>query len=147
MRQPADSSYMATGAKLTKVFLVEDALPIRKRLRVTVEESGARVVGEASTESDALRGIRATQPALVVLDLHLAEGNGVEVLRHIKQDGLETVVVIMTNHAHDRYRQSCVELGADYFLNKTADYSRFEQLMHTLIRVPGAVTTNKGSRT
>jgi DNA-binding NarL/FixJ family response regulator len=114
------------------VFLVEDAIPIRERLRITVEEAGAHVVGEAATEADAVLGLRETQPDVAVVDLRLAEGNGVEVVRNIKQSNPETVVVVMTNYSDDQYRQTCQDLGAEFFLDKTVDFERFAELMEIL---------------
>jgi DNA-binding NarL/FixJ family response regulator len=55
------------------VFLIENSVQIRERLKIIIEDAGAQVVGEAATEEDALKGIRSTQPDLAVIDLRLAE--------------------------------------------------------------------------
>ena len=75
----------ATESSALKVYLVEDSPAILERLEAllgTIE--GARTVGRASGASEAIEGILAQHPDLVVLDLKLAEGSGFDVLRAVR---------------------------------------------------------------
>lgn len=108
-----------------KFFLVEDAPLLRQVLRSAVEEMGGEVAGEADAQAAALKGIEAAVPDVVVLDLMLAEGNGVEVLKQVKTRCPKTRVVVLTNCAQPQYRRRCEALGADGFFDKTTDFSRF----------------------
>jgi DNA-binding NarL/FixJ family response regulator len=120
-----------------KVFLAENSLPIRERLKTTIEEVGGTVVGEAASQDEAIIGLVLTEPQLAIVDLSLAEGSGLAVLRHLKRYQPRVVVVVLTDHSTERYQQVCMLSGADYFLEKAADFSVFAKLMETLQRVIG----------
>lgn len=108
-----------------KVFLVEDSPVIRERLREAVAlVDGAEVVVEAETELEAVRGILERRPDVVVLDLALAKGSGVEVLRQVKAAQPAIKVIVLTNKTEPQYRNRCMALGADRFLDKARDFGK-----------------------
>lgn len=115
-----------------QVFLVENSPPIRARLKATVEELGGRVVGEAATEHEAIVGLALKQPQIAIVDLALAEGNGLTVLRQVKRRQPTIVVVMLTDHDTRQYQQVCMLSGADFFMEKAADYSVLVDLLRTL---------------
>ncbi len=129
----AYSRAMNTAAAMLdtpRVLLVEDSLPIRQRLRSLIEESGqAQVVGEASTVERALAQFRQLAPDAVVLDLQLVDGSGYSVLESIKRSAPGCTVIVMTNFAIPEYRARCAQLGADHFLEKSADFERVPELL------------------
>jgi len=113
-----------------RVFIVEDAAAVQDRLRRTIEELGhARLAGVAESEAEAIRGILDTAPDLVILDLQLRLGNGMRVLQAIRSRGCSALVVVQTNFALPEYRERCMRLGADHFLDKTEDASRLIELI------------------
>lgn len=71
--------------------------------------------------SEAIISFQSLHPELVILDLQMPGGNGMEVLRQIKLEDPKTKVVILTNHFEPQYRKRCFELKADYFLSKARD--------------------------
>lgn len=115
------------------VFLVEDSNDIRARIKTTVEDAGAHVIGEAATEAAAIAGMQATCPEVAIIDLSLAEGSGIGVLRAVKPVMPDTILVVLTDHRRRFYETVCMASGADYFLEKTGDYPRFETLMEELV--------------
>jgi len=105
-----------------KVFLVEDAPLLRERLAALIAAiPGASVVGHASGAEEAVRGILAGRPDVVVLDIHLAEGNGFDVLRALRAAGFAPEVHVLTNHPLAGYRQVAERLGARGFFDKSND--------------------------
>jgi DNA-binding NarL/FixJ family response regulator len=105
-----------------KVFLVEDSEIILAYLRRMVAEvPGAVVQGEASRQDDAVAGIVATTPDVVILDLALAQGNGIEVLRRVRPLQPDVTIIILTNKCAAQYRSRCLALGADHVLDKSHD--------------------------
>jgi DNA-binding NarL/FixJ family response regulator len=106
-----------------RVFLVEDSPAIRERLHdVVFQMDGAQVAAEAATESDAVQGILALRPDVVILDLTLAAGSGIEVLRKVKTALPALKVIVLTNKTEPQYRNKCMALGADRFLDKSRDF-------------------------
>ena len=114
-----------------RVLLVDNSLVVRERLLVLISElPHVDVVAEASTVAEAIRKNRRFRPEIVVLDISLPDGNGIQVLESIKSNRRATPHVIMlTNFALEAYRERCLELGAEYFFDKSAE---FEQAVQTI---------------
>lgn len=76
------------GAGECTVFLVDDHAVFRSGVRAELDGvPGVRIVGEAGSVGDAVSGIAATRPAVVLLDVHMPDGGGVAVLRSVLADG------------------------------------------------------------
>jgi len=105
-----------------KVYLVEDAPLLRQRLMELIAAiPGSLTVGHAAGAEDAVRGILAARPDVVVLDIHLAQGNGFDVLRGLRAAAFAPDVFVLTNHPQDSYRQAAERLGARGFFDKSHD--------------------------
>lgn len=125
------------------VFIVDDSKALRERLvNMLSEMDGVEVVGEACDAAEAISGIRSLKPRVVILDIQMPGGSGIEVLKAIKQESPAPVVMMLTNHAYDQYREKCMKLGADYFLDKARDIERLPVIIQDLVgqREPGAVS-------
>jgi DNA-binding NarL/FixJ family response regulator len=119
----------------TRVFVVEDSELIRQRLLSMLRGmSGVEVVGNSETASDAIAGILAARPDVVVLDIKLKAGSGIEVLRTIKRRMGEAAVIMLTNYATEVYRDKCLQAGAEYFLDKTNEFERLCPIIDQLKR-------------
>lgn len=106
-----------------KIFLVEDSDVILAHLRRIVSEiPGAEVIAEANSQDDAIAGIEASRPDVVILDLTLARGNGIEVLRRVRPRWPALRIIVLTNKSAPQYRNTCLALGADAFLDKSRDF-------------------------
>ena len=66
----------------------------------------------------AIRLLEQTQPDLILLDLYLKEGSGVDVLRHIRESGTKVRTVVMTSEPSGELQSACLSLGAHRFLDK-----------------------------
>lgn len=103
-----------------KIVVVEDSAVIRKHLITLLETvEGVEVAGEAESEQAALALIPDTQPDLVVLDIRLSPGNGLNVLRELRASGDATEILVVTNLMHEQYRKLSMRLGANGFYDKT----------------------------
>jgi two-component system OmpR family response regulator len=116
-----------------RVFLVEDSSVLRERLVESLSTlSTVQIVGSSDSEQHAIAALRDTECDAVVLDLQLKHGNGLNVLKSIRQaepDGHHTVVIVLTNYAFSLYRHRCLQAGADFFLDKARDYERLPQVL------------------
>ena len=118
-----------------EVLVADDSAPLRIRLMEMLSAiEGLKVVGEARDVPEAIASIRALHPEVVILDIQMPGGNGIDVLREIKRDSPETVIVMLTNHAEPQYRQKCAELKADYFLSKSTDWRDLIEIGEQLVR-------------
>ena len=84
---------------------------------------GASVVGYASGADDAIRDIAAQKPDVVVLDLHLAQGSGFDVMRATAVAALGIAFYVLTNYPAAGYRLSAQRLGAQGFFDKSSEFT------------------------
>jgi DNA-binding NarL/FixJ family response regulator len=120
------------------VFLVDDSAPLRERLaELLAELPGLQVVGQAAGVSEALGAIDRAQPDLVILDLRLKDGSGIEVLEQLKSRVPSPAVIVLTNYPYPQYRKRCLEMGAEFFFEKQAETGRLlEVVQHLAHSVP-----------
>ncbi len=96
--------------------IVEDEAPIRRFVRIALEGEGWTVV-EAATLREGLAGVATHAPDLVVLDLGLPDGNGVDLLRDLRAWS-QTPVIVLSARADERDKVEALDAGADDYLTK-----------------------------
>jgi DNA-binding NarL/FixJ family response regulator len=117
-----------------RVFVVEDSELIRKRIVENVRSIGGyEIVGFAESAEEAMRSIDSLHPDIVITDIRLKEGNGIEVVRHVRANAYtpRPRIFVLTNYAFPEYKHQCAIAGADEFFDKSSEYDRFLELMHT----------------
>lgn len=123
-----------------KVFIVEDSEDIRRRLiEAFAEIDRVEVSGYAESESEALERILDQQPEVVVLDLQLRQGSGLNVLRALRKFGALPRVIVLTNHAYAQYLQQCMAAGADYFFDKATEFMKVPEVLGFLAQGRGGI--------
>jgi two-component system response regulator DevR len=116
-----------------KVLVVDDSISIRERLIVMLGEiENVEVVGQTQDVSEAITMIRALRPAVVVLDIGLAEGNGFDVLQALQQEAINPVVVMLTNYVAAQYRQRALQWGVRYFFDKSSEFRQVSETLRSL---------------
>lgn len=106
-----------------RVVLIEDSPILRQLLSGMLEDiEGIEIIGEVDAEDLALAVLEQYHPDVAIIDLELAQGSGLNVLRQIcaqpdRYRGVQTVV--FSNHAHASVRERCRMLGASAFFDKT----------------------------
>ena len=108
---------------MLSAFLVEDNPRIRENLlSALVELAPVRMLGWAAGEKDALRWFEGNSEwQLAIVDLFLQDGNGLEVLRALRQRRSLQRVVVLTNYATPDIRSRCAALGADAVFDKSSE--------------------------
>jgi DNA-binding NarL/FixJ family response regulator len=79
------------------------------------------VIGEASSGKEALPLVRKTRPRLVLLDIRMAGGDGLDALQGIKAESPETAVIMLTTYDNPTYLARAVAGGAAGYLLKGID--------------------------
>lgn len=111
------------------VFIADDSLVVREHLVTMLEElAGIEIVGQAENGVEAISSIRNLRPNVVILDIRMPGGDGIEVLENIKQDEGAPVVIMLTNYPYAGYRQKCLQAGADFFLDKSTEFDQIPEL-------------------
>jgi len=108
-----------------RILLIEDSLVLTRRLIDLLSEPGRiEITAQAATQGEALQRIHEAAFDVLVVDIELAEGNGVAVIRQARQlypPEAQPLIVVLTNYASDFVRDHCFAAGADYFLDKMRD--------------------------
>ena len=117
-----------------KVFLADDSAMIRERVAALLGEHLNTVVGEASTPQDSIDGILAAHPDVVVLDVQLEGGSGLQVLRAVRQAAPEIAFVVFSNNSGLAYRKRYLAEGADCFLDKSSEFDQLAVAVATASR-------------
>jgi two-component system KDP operon response regulator KdpE len=103
-------------AKVPTVLVVDDEPPIRRLLRTTLSANDYRVV-EADDAASALRLTAQEKPDLVILDLGLPDGAGLDVIGEIRKTSRVPIVVLSARH-DERAKVAALDLGADDYVGK-----------------------------
>jgi DNA-binding NarL/FixJ family response regulator len=102
-----------------RLLLVDDHEVLRIGLRTLFSEAGGfRVVGEAGTMAAAVAEAARSNPHVVLMDVRLPDGSGIEACRTIRAQHPETRVIFLTSFADDEAVLASVLAGADGFLLK-----------------------------
>lgn len=105
-----------------RVVLVDDHDVVRAGLRSLFDaERDLTVVGEAATAQSALRRVGLDTPDIVVLDVRLPDGSGIDVCREIKERWPDTKVLILTSYAVDDILMEAYDAGASGYVLKRGD--------------------------
>jgi DNA-binding NarL/FixJ family response regulator len=110
---------MSDGNRPLRVVVVEDSEAFLLRLKLALKLfPQLEVVGVAESASAAISLVDTVKPDLVLLDLYLKQGSGVDVLRHINETGLKVRTLVMTSEESGELRLACLSLGASRFFDK-----------------------------
>ncbi len=102
-----------------RVLLVDDHELIRQGLaRAFEREEDMEVVGHAGTVAEAISAWGALRPGVVITDLQLPDGSGLDVVRAVRAEAADVGLVVLTMHAGDAQVFAAMEAGASAFLGK-----------------------------
>lgn len=100
------------------VFIIDDNAMMRSMLRLGANEAELAVLGEAGTAQAGLARCRQLSPDIVLLDLGLPDGDGLELLSVLKTDFPDVFVIVVSGHNDQAVVQSAVQRGAMGFVVK-----------------------------
>ena len=118
-----------------RTYIVEDNPIILRNLSETLEElTDVQVVGSAADEGTAVDCMRNDTPGfdLMIIDMFLASGSGLAVLRSAQALNVQARRIVLTNYATPDIRRRCTALGADRVFDKS---SQIEDLLDYCISI------------
>lgn len=104
-----------------RILLVEDDPLQAKLATVALEVAGFATPTKVTTAADA--AARAPDHDLVLLDVQLPDGNGLDVLRKLRERSTRPAVIIVTGHGGERLAVDALRLGADDYVSKDAGFA------------------------
>jgi DNA-binding NarL/FixJ family response regulator len=107
-----------------KVFLADDSAAIRERVAAMLAAGKITIVGQAETPQGSIAGILSAHPDVVVLDVQLEGGTGLEVLRAVREADPQIAFVVFSNNSAPAYRKRYIGAGAAQFLDKSTEFDQ-----------------------
>ncbi len=107
-----------------KLLIADDAAFLRQRLSYLITELiGIENIIYAEDVPAAIETIIKEKPDVVVLDIQMPGGSGIDVLKKVQKEDQKPVFIVFTNYPYPRFRKSCLAAGADFFLDKSFDHN------------------------
>jgi len=106
--------------KELKIVIAEDSKLIANLVsRALSRIAGFRIVGLAENGVGALELVRAYKPHVLVLDISMPVKDGLEVLEELRAEDSAVVIIMFTANESSFARKACLDLGADYYVDKS----------------------------
>lgn len=123
---------------MTNVLIVEDEQAIRRFLRTALEGDGMRVF-EAETLQRGLLEAATRKPDLIILDLGLPDGDGIEFIRDLRQWSAVPVIVLSAR-SEESDKIAALDAGADDYLSKPFGIGELQARLRVALRRHSATT-------
>jgi DNA-binding NarL/FixJ family response regulator len=117
-----------------RLLLVDDHPVVRDGLRRIQElDRGIQIVAEAGTMLSAVESARRLRPMVILMDVRLPDGDGIEACRKIKAFLPETHILFLTSFADNQLVLASMEAGADGYLLKESGAERIVDAIHSIL--------------
>lgn len=117
----------------TRIMIVDDHPIVREGYSRLIErEQGLQVCAEADSKVDAIKQVMNDPPDLIIVDLSLKDGSGLELIKDIKSQFKQIKMLTVSMHDETLFAERCIRAGALGFVNKQ---QAPEQLIEAIYRV------------
>ena len=118
---------------MMKVLIVDDSEALVQRLRSSLGKvSGVEIVGQAGDATEGTLQIRQAKPDVVILDVQMPGGSGIDVLENLKKDTHQPVVIMLSNYNYPQYRRKCLENGAHFYFDKSSEFHMVAEVLRDM---------------
>src|SRR5260370_235108 len=130
---------MATISKNTlatpkRIFVVDDHPLIREGLAAQLaNQSNMQLCGEAEDIAEAMSRIVDAKPDLVVVDISLKNGNGIDLVKRLKAKDPSLVILVWSMHPENLYAERALRAGARGYVSKSKSASQIMEAVLTVL--------------
>lgn len=104
----------------SRALIIDDHAVVRSGIRKALEAGGEIEVFEAASRAEALAQIALVSPHLIVVDINLPDGSGLEIVSWVRTISTEIAIVVLTFNDSDDQLLAAMKAGASAFVNKSA---------------------------
>jgi two-component system response regulator DevR len=117
-----------------RLLLVDDHPVVRDGLiRIQELEPRIQIVGEAATMQSAVEAARRLNPDVILMDVRLPDGDGIDACRQIKAFAPHVRILFLTSYANNRFVLAAMESGAEGYLLKESDTQRIVDAIYSIL--------------
>lgn len=118
--------------KSLSILIIDDSEVILDMLSQLLKENSAvNRIFCVNSAFDGLWKIEECTPDIVILDINLPVMSGIQVLRRVRMMQIvQPVIIMLTNNTMTRYKEECLNIGADYFLDKSRDFMKIQEIIN-----------------
>lgn len=132
---PSQGAPVDSRAARRRVLIVDDHPIVRQGLKRMIEtEPDMEVCGEAATEAQARRAIRELTPDIVIVDLALQEGDGLELVRDVHAHHPDVPMLVLSMHDETIYAERLLAEGASGYIMKQAAADQLLNALRAVLR-------------
>jgi len=118
-----------------RILLADDHKVLRDGLRALLEgETDMMVVAEAGTVDEAIQAASRCQPEVIVMDLGMPGGSGLDAIRHIRTQELPVKIVVLSMHSGREMVMQVLQAGSDGYVPKSSAHTDLIQAIRTVHR-------------
>lgn len=120
--------------KSLNILVVDDSEIIRDRIVEVINRLSENIkIIHADNFREALKQFISLPPEIIILDIQLKDGDGMDLLNIIKSRNPNTHVIILTNYPFPIFKKYCTKYGAEYFLDKSNDFEKLQDVVSKII--------------
>ena len=117
--------------KATRILVVDDHIVVRRGIQMFLEtDASVQIVGEAESCQDAVQKAKSLQPDIILMDLVMPDGDGINVIAEIKLESPDLKIIVLSTFGDEPRVKAAMEAGADGYLLKDADGDALLQAIH-----------------
>lgn len=125
---------MSTLNPQARVLIVDDHPLVREGLCAWIKNQvGLVVSGESDSEDDAFQLVREQRPDLVVVDISLKQGHGLDLIKRIRALDPKIKMLVFSGYQESLYGERCLRAGAYGYLNKQESHHRLLEAIQTIL--------------
>ncbi len=110
---------MKTSTSITRILLVDDHPIVVEGLSLVIQQHKAyEICGYARRLDAAVEQLKTLQPDLILLDISLEKGSGIDLLKYIKQNRIPVYTLVISMHEESIYIERAMRAGANGYLVK-----------------------------
>ena len=118
-----------------KLLIADDSTLIQEHLAGLIYQfTEIKSIQYAENVPQAIETIIKDKPDVVVLDMHMPGGSGIDVLKSVQKENHRPIFIVFTNYPYSRLRKACFAAGADFFFDKSFDHNQLLVLLNKLIK-------------
>lgn len=143
---------VSAGAQTVRIMIVDDHPIVRQGLRQLIEDRPAyEICAEADSMTEAIQHYRATRADLVVTDLTLKDGSGIELIKELKAVNPSVRILVASMHDESLFAERALRAGAMGYVNKETAVdtlvAAIDQVIHGRIYLSERMTERMLCRT